>query len=1358
MDGSKSFCADDDTELSPDEIEMLSLLPDELLMLPDSLEQYLFNLESSQSPTNLDHFELAVNPNINLYDHVLSVDNNPVVQYGGVLNNQLPACTDTDPDCDDTEHHDGDDTSQPSTSNTRPTSGNVDALRETEPNKQSRLSRTEIDTLIREGGFVNGYHVLPRPRFNSVSLRRSMNLREINSTDLASYHTSLHSMLSEIVAFAREIGHDAPVINMTMSAPTLQTPISGVLTPGNDYDVDSLMDQFERVLQSNEQLLSDDAVEIDAAVAMNRQGGGRRRKLTDLAVDQVIQKKKTNLFCPINLSNQLCFSICLARFLNPQLPESELEKLAVTIQNSVGFSIQDRIALSDIASFERALGIKIVVFHRSNAMVLETYKNCDELHPKTVFLYLHDDHYYMIMNLTGFLGSPYVCQFCYKSYTNRRDHRCKQACNVCFDAECHRFPKRTIHCPDCLRYCKSSYCFEMHKKNPPPGQETPSCDIIKYCKLCGWRYYVKAGDKKTKHICAPDKCVHCRERLTGQGSHQCFIQHLEPKEPCEKYIFYDFETRYENGRHVANFVCAITFKGKKFTAEGTDCIAKLINRFRHPQYNGYCFIAHYASRFDAFLILEYFCKAGIAIEVIMQGCKIIFMYDESFGQRYIDSYSFFPMALAKMPVALDLTTTEKGYFPHLFNRVENENYFGPYPDKKFYNYDNMSDKDREKFDAWYSTVEGKWFDFRKELYAYGVNDVVLLREGCMKYREAFMQCAGLDPFGFATLAGCSMGVFKTHYLGRNTLALTHNKAYIDQNKSYSSDSIEWLEYVKKTRNVDVHHAVNHGEVSIGKYFLDGYYQQDGVRHGLEYAGCIFHGHCCRFEPHESHPLSGVPYGVLRRQFDDKIEILQNAYGLQIEVLWECEWNDMKKTDPSVIEFMTGYSAPERLNPRDTLFGGRTNAYKLYHKVSGDEKIRYLDFTSLYPFCQARKSYPIEHPEIIFNNFEPIENYYGLIKATVYPPRKLLHPVLPYRCQGKLMFPLCRTCAHDQNQTTSCTHTDEERSLSGSWVSIELLKAIEKGYVVAKIDEVWHFPQQSDTLFVEYVKTFLRLKQQASGYPSNVVTDAERETYIREYFEKEGIQLDPEKIKHNAAQRAITKLILNSLWGRFSLRPNLPQTTLVSEPEDFTRIVFGNTDTLSYFSFVSDDVALVQHKPNKEDVCKGRDVNVFIGAFTTAHARLELYELMDRLGDRLLYSDTDSVVFVSRDGDWEPPLGDHLGELTSEIDDGDFITEFCASGPKSYGFQTSKGKVCMKAKGITLNAKNSQAIRLETLIGLVDSYVTSHDSTKYILAHTENIVRDKKTLTLHNKSVVKRFKVVYNKRRLLPDFTTLPYGY
>lgn len=49
----------------------------------------------------------------------------------------------------------------------------------------------DIETLLREGGSVNEYHVLPRPRFNSVSLRRSLNMREIRSQDLATYHIRL---------------------------------------------------------------------------------------------------------------------------------------------------------------------------------------------------------------------------------------------------------------------------------------------------------------------------------------------------------------------------------------------------------------------------------------------------------------------------------------------------------------------------------------------------------------------------------------------------------------------------------------------------------------------------------------------------------------------------------------------------------------------------------------------------------------------------------------------------------------------------------------------------------------------------------------------------------------------------------------------------------------------------------------------------------------------------------------------------------------------------------------------------------------------------------------------------------------
>ncbi|XP_057183236.1 uncharacterized protein LOC130549912 [Triplophysa rosa] len=129
-----------------------------------------------------------------------------------------------------------------------------------------------------------------------------------------------------------------------------------------------------------------------------------------------------------------------------------------------------------------------------------------------------------------------------------------------------------------------------------------------------------------------------------------------------------------------------------------------------------------------------------------------------------------------------------------------------------------------------------------------------------------------------------------------------------------------------------------------------------------------------------------------------------------------------------------------------------------------------------------------------------------------------------------------------------------------------------------------------------------------------------------------------------------------------------------------------------------------------------------------------------------------------DGDWEPPLGPYLGNLTDEVGLGSFISEYASGGPKTYGYRTNTNKICMKAKGITLNAVNSEAIRLDTLIGLVNHYVGGDGTSRHILARMDGIVRDKKRFTLHNKSVDKCFRVNYNKRVLLDDYTTLPYGY
>ncbi len=160
-------------------------------------------------------------------------------------------------------------------------------------------------------------------------------------------------------------------------------------------------------------------------------------------------------------------------------------------------------------------------------------------------------------------------------------------------------------------------------------------------------------------------------------------------------------------------------------------------------------------------------------------------------------------------------------------------------------------------------------------------------------------------------------------------------AYLKQYKAYSTPSIQWLEYIKASKNVNVHHALNHGEVKFGPYHVDGYYEFNDDRIALEFLGCFWHGCKCRFNPNELNPVSKLPFGVLRRQSDNKLNVLRNTYNLKVVTIWECMWEKAKQNDPDVMTFMSNYSAPERLNPRDSLFGGRTNALKLYHKTAED---------------------------------------------------------------------------------------------------------------------------------------------------------------------------------------------------------------------------------------------------------------------------------------------------------------------------------------------------------------------------------------------------------------------------------------
>ena len=83
-----------------------------------------------------------------------------------------------------------------------------------------------------------------------------------------------------------------------------------------------------------------------------------------------------------------------------------------------------------------------------------------------------------------------------------------------------------------------------------------------------------------------------------------------------------------------------------------------------------------------------------------------------------------------------------------------------------------------------------------------------------------------------------------------------------------------------------------------------------------------------------------------------------------------------------------------------------------------------------------------------------------------------------------------------------------------------------GYEMVRMEEVWHFDQSRVGLFAEYINKFLKLKTEASGWPTDVRTQEQKEAFVTEFEVREGVVLEPEKISVNPGLRALAKLCLN----------------------------------------------------------------------------------------------------------------------------------------------------------------------------------------------------------------------------------------
>ena len=166
----------------------------------------------------------------------------------------------------------------------------------------------------------------------------------------------------------------------------------------------------------------------------------------------------------------------------------------------------------------------------------------------------------------------------------------------------------------------------------------------------------------------------------------------------------------------------------------------------------------------------------------------------------------------------------------------------------------------------------------------------------------------------------------------------------------------------------------------------------------------------------------------------------------------------------------------------------------------------------------------------------------------------------------------------------------------------------------------------------------------------------------------------------------------------------------------------------------------------------------MAAFVAAHGRIYLWETLHRLDDRVLYHDTDSIVYEHRREEMNVEIGYMLGDWENVLDADDQIVSFVAFGPKTYSYKTGKGKHALKCKGFTLNSANTLVVTHQTLIDLLPD-TDSGDTDRFVAVSNRDFNWNRETGEYWTCLRKKTLRYTADKNDLdMTAYTTKPFGH
>ena len=935
-----------------------------------------------------------------------------------------------------------------------------------------------------------------------------------------------------------------------------------------------------------------------------------------------------------------CAAFALNRLLKKYIHvrEKKCALDALTLQRILGW--EEEITFHQFWDFvEKFPTYKIVVMVAGIDRAFQKFKGVEFVDHKNTLYLIYDpiqNHFGATKSPAKFLerNGPRMkwCEECDIGYTERKGHTCSLGVVE---------PKKYVQSGPCLK------CGFFGKH---------SCELIT-CRFCSTIY--KKGN-------FDHRCILFKSEKEKQIQGNIYNLNLGLHEKGTGIWVYDLESRMEivqttqelitefkttDGIYEFENVASYDFKQTKHVANmvvfqnvftnddpivyfGEDCLDRFLAFMMNVNGGDNICIAHNAAGYDTRLIFDAASKytSSIAMNPIMRGGK--------FMQLTINKDLIFRDSLLHVKGSLRNLAKEfsgstpllKGHFPHLFNSIENYSYFGPIPDKKYFDLSFIikNEKDLEEFNEWYNSFTGEW-NFKKELESYCINDVKVLANIVKGYHEIAFQNTGQSPWFNATAPSFVHQVI--------LLDCIKNLELPDQ----SSD--EYSETIQRLAREDFWAVLKPSEYWFARLALRG---------GRTEIRNVYH---------TVTPLEAIEGKTIAYQD------ICSQYPYQQVV------HDFPTGTPTIHVFDHKY------HPCIQHQNSKTSTCSCQNKL----KDRFLDIID----CEQWTA------EQILSD----PDFFGIVCATLIPPKDLYHPVL---------------VSWNEEANKSFASLRDEDHVEITITSVEFITALKKGYRLKKLFRYDRYKKSPSLWRDKILEFFIEKMINSRKAPEG----EELEKMVHDYEQAFGIgdeimkTINENRWGKNPAKKQTAKIMMNSAWGKHAQRAIMPEAFIFNHETDTEQIsdLFQNLSArvLQWQSSVALNETTYMYKVEKMDNASPDLHNGYLPAalFVPAYGRMQLWNELDKLGDRVLMNDTDSIVYVRDPAGYNIPEGGLLGQW--ELEDIDKkcggIKTFVGIGPKTYAIQAWDGSTIVKAKGLSLNHATSKAINFETMQGMIQDYL------------------------------------------------------